>query len=245
MNSRTSRPRSPIRAMTLTSARVLLAIIPSSTLLPTPEPAMIPMRCPWPQVSRPLIERIPRSRGVSILLRSIGPAGRAYRGISLRQGRQAAAVDRLPHGIDHPAEERIADRQGGAVAHAPGSGCRGPARAVRRGASATPGNRENRRPPPAPASPPFRGISSQRLPTVDAGQYPSTTRPTILVTLPATLKVFSPCSRCISWFIMPPPRRRSGSGGSPPAGSRWSHRLHRAPIPGDSRRGRCSGRLRW
>ena len=44
MNSSTSRPRSPIRAMTLTSAAVFRAIIPSNVLLPTPEPAKMPTR---------------------------------------------------------------------------------------------------------------------------------------------------------------------------------------------------------
>ena len=65
MNSRTSRPRSPTSAMTLTSARVLRAIMPSSALLPTPEPAKMPRRWPRPQVSSVLIARTPRSSGVA------------------------------------------------------------------------------------------------------------------------------------------------------------------------------------
>ena len=44
MNSFTSRPRSPISAITLTSADVYRAIIPKVTLLPTPDPAKIPIR---------------------------------------------------------------------------------------------------------------------------------------------------------------------------------------------------------
>ena len=44
MNSSTSRPRSPTRAMTLMSALTFLAIMPIRVLLPTPEPAKIPIR---------------------------------------------------------------------------------------------------------------------------------------------------------------------------------------------------------
>ena len=51
MNSSTSRPRSPTRAMTLISAFTFLAIMPIRVLLPTPEPAKMPMRCPFPMVS--------------------------------------------------------------------------------------------------------------------------------------------------------------------------------------------------
>ena len=46
MNSRTSRPRSPMRAMTLTSASVWRAIMPRTVLLPTPLPEKMPTRCP-------------------------------------------------------------------------------------------------------------------------------------------------------------------------------------------------------
>ena len=53
MNSRTSRPRSPTSAITLTSALVERAIMPSSEDLPTPEPAKMPRRCPRPQGTRP------------------------------------------------------------------------------------------------------------------------------------------------------------------------------------------------
>ena len=44
INSRTSRPLSPIRAITLTSDFVERAIIPIRTDFPTPDPAMIPTR---------------------------------------------------------------------------------------------------------------------------------------------------------------------------------------------------------
>ena len=51
MNSSTSRPRSPTRAMTLMSALTFLAIMPMRVLLPTPEPAKMPTRWPLPMVS--------------------------------------------------------------------------------------------------------------------------------------------------------------------------------------------------
>ncbi len=48
MNSRTSRPRSPTSAITETSASVPRAIIDNRLDLPTPEPAMMPIRWPRP-----------------------------------------------------------------------------------------------------------------------------------------------------------------------------------------------------
>ncbi len=48
IKSPTSRPRSPINAITITSALLYLAIIPSKVLFPTPLPEKIPMRCPFP-----------------------------------------------------------------------------------------------------------------------------------------------------------------------------------------------------
>src|ERR1700733_10526617 len=59
-NSRTSRPRSPTRAMTLTSAVVDRAIMPSSEDLPTPEPAKMPRRWPLPHGTRGSRARTPR-----------------------------------------------------------------------------------------------------------------------------------------------------------------------------------------
>ena len=67
MNSRTSRPRSPTREMTLTSAVVYRAIIPKSVLLPTPDPAKIPILCPVPRVSIPSTTRTPTDRGRSTI----------------------------------------------------------------------------------------------------------------------------------------------------------------------------------
>ncbi len=75
MNSFTSRPRSPIRPTTITSARVKRAIMPSSTLLPTPEPAKSPMRWPRPTVSKALMARTPVSSGWRTGARSMALMG--------------------------------------------------------------------------------------------------------------------------------------------------------------------------
>ena len=71
-NSPTSRPRSPIKAMTLTAAAGLLAIEPSNIDLPTPVPAKMPTRWPRPQVNKPSMAATPVSIGVSIGARSSG-----------------------------------------------------------------------------------------------------------------------------------------------------------------------------
>ncbi|GDD62336.1 hypothetical protein BvCmsKSNP073_03635 [Escherichia coli] len=65
INSFTSRPRSPISPTTTISALVWRVIIPSSTLFPTPLPAISPTRWPLPMVSRPLIAFTPTSSGSS------------------------------------------------------------------------------------------------------------------------------------------------------------------------------------
>ena len=61
MNSRTSRPRSPIRPTTTASQVASLASIDSSTDLPTPEPAKMPRRWPRQVVVKTFIDRTPRS----------------------------------------------------------------------------------------------------------------------------------------------------------------------------------------
>jgi len=76
MNSWTSLPRSPTRPMTLTSAAVYRAIIPSRTDFPTPDPEKIPMRCPRQQVRKVLMARTPRSTFPLTLFRAwAGGAG--------------------------------------------------------------------------------------------------------------------------------------------------------------------------
>ncbi len=86
MNSRTSRPRSPTRQITFTSAAVERAIMPISEDLPTPEPAKMPRRWPRPHGTsaskrpyaraKPLLDGGPRQRGRR---RRGGGAGRTRR----------------------------------------------------------------------------------------------------------------------------------------------------------------------
>ena len=61
-----SLPRSPTRTITLISAFTFFVIIPSSVLFPTPLPAKIPIRCPFPTVFRPSIAFTPNS-SVSVI----------------------------------------------------------------------------------------------------------------------------------------------------------------------------------
>ena len=61
MNSLTSRPRSPIRPITLTSGSACRAIIPNRVLLPTPLPAITPRRWPLPQVRKASMALIPEA----------------------------------------------------------------------------------------------------------------------------------------------------------------------------------------
>ena len=75
MKSNTSLPLSPIKAITLTSASAVLAIIPNVVLLPTPLPAKIPILCPSPHVINPSIALIPVGIIFFILFLFIGSGG--------------------------------------------------------------------------------------------------------------------------------------------------------------------------
>ncbi|MNP40256.1 hypothetical protein D3C76_1338840 [compost metagenome] len=75
IKSNTSRPRSPISAITFTSAAVFRAIMPSKVLFPTPEPAKIPTRWPLPTVRSPSMARMPTLMGSSTLGRFNGLLG--------------------------------------------------------------------------------------------------------------------------------------------------------------------------
>ncbi len=75
MNSRTSRPRSPTRQITFTSALTRLASMPSSVDLPTPEPAMTQTRWPLPMGIRPSMARTPVSNGSRMRRRCMGFGG--------------------------------------------------------------------------------------------------------------------------------------------------------------------------
>ena len=82
MNSRTSRPRSPTSASTVTAASVPRVIIDSSVDLPTPEPAKMPMRWPRPHGTSVSSARTPSGSGsVDHAARraGAGPGGRPRR----------------------------------------------------------------------------------------------------------------------------------------------------------------------
>ena len=66
-------------AITFTSAELARAIVPSSVLLPTPEPPKIPILCPRPQVSRLSMARIPVASGWPMGSRSSGPGAARYK----------------------------------------------------------------------------------------------------------------------------------------------------------------------
>ena len=91
-NSLTSRPRSPISAMTLISACVFRANIPKRVLFPTPEPAKIPIRCPFPTVIRPSTAFTPSGRTSSIIFLLIGSGGWASTGYSFPDVSSSASV---------------------------------------------------------------------------------------------------------------------------------------------------------
>ena len=108
MNSRTSRPRSPTSAITLTSADVDRAIMPSSEDLPTPEPAKMPRRWPRPQGTSASSARTPEADAVGdprARQRVRRRAGRSARHEHARR-RVGMPSSGLPEAVDHAAEQR-------------------------------------------------------------------------------------------------------------------------------------------
>src|SRR5713226_8668488 len=132
-NSCTSRPRSPTSPITDTSATTLRASMESSTDLPTPDPAKMPMRCPRQQVMKALSARTPRSSGAptrrrewaggGVLRNGQGdgpaePAGAGAHGAGDRRDDGAAAA---PHPFER--RERHEERVGpGEADHLAGDG---------------------------------------------------------------------------------------------------------------------------
>ena len=102
MNSRTSRPRSPTRAITFTSAVVERAIMPSSEDLPTPEPAKMPRRCPRPHGTSASSARTPRSTRSSMRGRESASGGAA----AVERGRPASARGIASSGLPSPSITR-------------------------------------------------------------------------------------------------------------------------------------------
>ena len=94
INSLTSLPRSPIRAITLISAFVLRANIPINVDFPTPEPAKIPIRCPFPMVISPSTAFTPMGSISSMILRLMGSGGLASTEYSLAPNSSASVLPR-------------------------------------------------------------------------------------------------------------------------------------------------------
>ncbi len=107
MNSRTSLPLSPIRPMTFTFASVCRAIMPRSTLFPTPEPAKIPILCPFPQVRRPLMLLTPRSRGSRNTPFLHGVDGILVNGDRFAAVQRSLPVHRVAETIYDPAQDAV------------------------------------------------------------------------------------------------------------------------------------------
>ena len=180
MNSRTSRPRSPTRQITLTSADVERAIMPSSEDLPTPEPAKMPRRWPRPQGTSASSARTP-SDDALVDARARERVGRrgarragAQRG-RRRSGRARRSGGRGRRARGRAARRRPSTRNGSPVAvHAR---ARADARRARRAASAACGRRGSRRPRRAPAARPRPVSIVQTSPTSASRPVASTIRP--------------------------------------------------------------------
>ena len=97
MNSRTSRPRSPTSAITLTSARAWRASMPSSVDLPPPAIAKMPTRWPSPTVSAASIARTPVGSGASMLRRCSGEGALACSGVLPTAGSSARPSSGRPN----------------------------------------------------------------------------------------------------------------------------------------------------
>ena len=111
MNSRTSRPRSPMRASTETSASVPRTIIDSRLDLPTPEPAKMPdalAAADGDQRVEHADARVCTGRRTSSRRSGWGAApSMSTRG---PDDRGTEVVDRSTEAVDHPAEQAVADR---------------------------------------------------------------------------------------------------------------------------------------
>ena len=112
MNSATSRPRSPIRATTDTSAAVPRAIIDISDDLPTPEPAKIPSRWPLPHGMRPSSTRTP-SGSCSLTMARRNGWGGGPRTETSRPAIAGPSSMRATDPVEHPAQKLVthANRQ--------------------------------------------------------------------------------------------------------------------------------------
>ena len=150
MNSRTSRPRSPTRQITLISAEVDRAIMPSSDDLPTPEPAKMPRRWPRPQGTSASRARTPRDTRSSIRGRDkrIGRRGLGRAPLRLRD--RAEPVQRTAQTIERTPRQAHWTHRPSTAARRRSPARPGRCRSRRRAPSAACGRRGSRRPPRAP-----------------------------------------------------------------------------------------------
>ena len=185
MNSRTSRPRSPTRQMTLTSAVVERAIMPSSDDLPTPEPAKMPRRWPRPQGTSASSARTPSDDALADA-RALERIRRRRRRPGARGRRAAlAAVDRAAEAVEHAARAARRRRRretGWPVAVTTCAGA--DARAARRAASAACGRARKPTTSAAPAARPRPVSIAQTSPTSASRPVASTIRPIRSLTRP-------------------------------------------------------------
>ena len=105
INSRTSRLRSPISAMTLTSAELCRAMAPNNVLFPTPEPPKIPMRCPFPNGSRLSMARTPVTSGSVMCSRSQRPRRRGIKIVKSFGINRGPAVHRFAEAVEHAPQQ--------------------------------------------------------------------------------------------------------------------------------------------
>ncbi len=110
MNSRTSRPRSPTRAITVTSASVPRAIIDSREDFPTPDPAKSPTRWPRPTLTSVSRARTPSGSGESIRSRPMIDGGAWSRLTGTAPVSGSLSVDRPAEAVEDPSEQSSTGR---------------------------------------------------------------------------------------------------------------------------------------
>src|SRR3954471_2669705 len=213
MNSRTSRPRSPTRQITLMSADVERAIIPSSEDLPTPEPAKMPSRWPRPEGTSESSARTPS------VTRSMMRGRAGGDGAEPTIGRWARPSSGGPPSIGLPKPSRTRPSSavpGGTETRRPGAGTTSPGPMPCISPIGMSSVRPERKPttsagrvvqPPVTASRPVR--TSQTSPT-------SASRP-VASTISPMRSLTRPCRRCRSARPTARPsssRRPAGDSGS-------------------------------
>ena len=177
MNSRTSRPRSPISAMTLTSALRLARDHAQQRALADAragEDADALAACP--SVSSPSIARTPVSSGSldRLALQRVGRLGRERH--ALRVLERPLAVDRVAEPVEDAAQQRRPHVHPEGAAQRRARCCRGADRPARRAASAARRARGTRRPPPgssARRSDWSRGRARRALPPAPPPRSPA------------------------------------------------------------------------